>query len=178
MRERITADGADRAWQNLTWQSQLGFAAARFGFGEATHFFSMLAEFPTLLVAAKERGLCTVSEVYILLATERILAEEKKAFPGWEPQAIDFDRIRRSFSSEDVLLTKTDYFICPSKSVRDDLIQNRGIKPESAAVVPYGAGTRVFYPPSDTAAWTNSVCRDGRPKKGHPLPGDGGGQTC
>jgi len=134
--------GARHLRRNLRWQCQLGRAAARSGFGDATHVFSMLGEFPTLIVAAKERGLRIVSEVYILLSTERVMLEERKRFPGWEPCWEDLDPVRHEFFSSDVLLTKSDFFVCPSEAVRDDLILNRGVKPECAAVVPYGANVR------------------------------------
>jgi len=61
----------------------------RSGFGEATHLYSMLGECAPLLVAAKDRGLRVVSEIYILLSTERILAAERKQFPDWEPDVPD-----------------------------------------------------------------------------------------
>jgi glycosyltransferase involved in cell wall biosynthesis len=135
---------SQRLRANLRWQSDLGRAAGRSGFGNATHFFSLLAEFPTLVISAKEHGLQTVSEVYILLSTERILAEERKAFPGWDCDSEDFDRIRRELFANDVLLTKTDHFICPSDAVRDDLILNRGIAPQSAVLIPYGMDPRLL----------------------------------
>lgn len=133
---------ADRVRANLRWQCKLGRAAARQGFGNATHLFSMLGEFPPLLIAAKERGLKVVSEVYILLQAERILAEERRQFPGWETGIPDFDPIRREFFAEDVLLTKTDYFICPSEAVQEDLVANHDIAKERTAIVPYGMNPR------------------------------------
>jgi glycosyltransferase involved in cell wall biosynthesis len=129
--------GAQYFRTNLRWQCQLGRAAARSGFGDATHLFSMLGELPTLLVAAKKRGLRIVSEVYILLSTERIIAEERKRFPEWEPYWEDFGAVRHELFSNDALLTLSDFFICPSEAVRDDLILNFGVKPECAAVVAY-----------------------------------------
>jgi hypothetical protein len=128
----------ERFRANLGWQCNLGEAASRAGFAGATHFFSMLGEFPTLVASAKERGLPVVSEVYILLATEEILAEERQSFHGWENGSPTYDKVRRQFNLNDVLLTSTDFFICPSDAVRDDLILNRGVPPQSAAVVPYG----------------------------------------
>jgi glycosyltransferase involved in cell wall biosynthesis len=136
--------GAQYFRTNLRWQCQLGRAAARSGFGDATHLFSMLGELPTLVVAAKKRGVRIVSEVYILLSTERIMAEERKRFPGWEPGWEDLDSVRREFFSSDVLLTQSDFFICPSEAVRDDLILMHGVKPESAAVVPYGINSHLL----------------------------------
>ena len=124
--------------EDLRWQCALGRAAANSGFGNATHFFSFLAEFPPLVVSAKEQGLKIVSEVYILLSTERIVAEERRAFPGWDPESGNFDAVRRKFFSKDVLLQCTDHFVCPSEAVRDDLIREWGVSAQVTAVVPYG----------------------------------------
>src|SRR5262249_22011667 len=99
---------------------------------------SMLGECGPCLVEAKRRNLTVVSEVYIMLSTERILAKERGAFPDWEPERPDYDTLRDDLSSENSLLTYSDYFVCPSDSVRDDLAANWGIESSRAAVVPYG----------------------------------------
>ena len=39
---------------------------------------------------------------------------------------------------ENVLLTCSDFFVCPSQVVRDDLTGNWGVEPSRTAVVPYG----------------------------------------
>jgi glycosyltransferase involved in cell wall biosynthesis len=130
--------GAGAFRKSVQFSNALGHAMVRRGFGEATHLYSMLGECAPLLVAAKERGLTVVSEIYILLSTEQILAEERKLFPGWEPDVPDYAAIRRETGDEDVLLTRTDFAICPSPAVRDDLVQNFGFPVERTAVVPYG----------------------------------------
>ena len=149
-RERFTDVRSDERYRaNLRWQCELGRAAIRPGFLDATHFYSMLGEFPTLVVAAKNRGLRVVSEVYILLTTERILAEERRRFPSWDSDCQDLDPIRREFFADDVLLTHTDFFICPSEVVRNDLTFNQGIAHQSTAVVPYGIDPRLLELPPD-----------------------------
>jgi glycosyltransferase involved in cell wall biosynthesis len=127
---------------NVLWQLLIGRSAARRGFGNATHLFSMLGEFPSLLVAAKEHGLQIVSEVYILLATEAIVSEERRQFPGWEPDTQGFNSVRRELFPEDAMLTKTDFFICPSEAVRDDLVLRRGVPLSRTGVIPYGVHQR------------------------------------
>jgi glycosyltransferase involved in cell wall biosynthesis len=102
----------------------------------------MLGEFPTLMIAAKQRGLEVVSEVYILLSTERILAEERRRFAGWESDHRDLASIRREFFANDALLTYSDFFVCPSEAVRNDLILNHGVAAQTAAVIPYGMDPR------------------------------------
>jgi glycosyltransferase involved in cell wall biosynthesis len=124
--------------ESLRFSSALGRAMTRRGFGDATHIYSMLGECGPLLAAAKERGLTVVSEIYIPLSTERIAAEERKNFPGWEPDVPDFSAIRRDIGGENALLTLTDFAICPSEAVRDDLVQNFGFPHERTAIVPYG----------------------------------------
>jgi glycosyltransferase involved in cell wall biosynthesis len=124
--------------ESVGFSNALGRAMVSCGFGEATHVYSMLGECAPLVVAAKERGLTVVSEIYILLSTERILAEERKNFPDWEPDAPDYSAIRQEIGDEDVLLTRTDFAICPSPAVRDDLVKNFGFAGDRTAVVPYG----------------------------------------
>jgi len=124
--------------ESVRFSNALGRAMVRRGFGDATHVYSMLGECAPLLIAAKERGLTVVSEVYILLSAERIVAEERKAFPGWEPDVPDYSAIRREMGLEDVLLTRSDFAICPSPAVRDDLVKNFSFDESRTAVVPYG----------------------------------------
>ncbi|NCJ07648.1 glycosyltransferase [Synechococcales cyanobacterium C] len=123
---------------------ELGHAMVQAGFGKATHLYSMLGEFPPLLIAAEQQGLKVISDVYILLSTERILAEERKSFPAWEPDPPNYDAIRQELLPENVLLTRTQVFICPSEAVQDDLVQNYGIQATQTAVVPYGINPTFF----------------------------------
>lgn len=120
-------------------QSQkMGQAMAQAGFGRATHIYSMLGEGGPCLIDGKQRGLTVVSEVYIMLSAESIVAEERKAFPDWEPEQPDYPALRRTLAPENVLLTCSDFFVCPSAKVREDLTANWGIEPSRSAVVPYG----------------------------------------
>ena len=128
----------------IRFSNALGRAMSRCGFGNATHLYSMLGECGPLLGAAKERGLTVVSEIYILLSTERILTEERKKFPDWEPDAPDFAAIRRKLNEEDMLLRRTDFAVCPSEAVRNDLVESFGFVREHTAVVPYGISSELF----------------------------------
>ncbi len=111
---------------------------ARAGYGSATHIYSMLGECAPFLIEGSRRGLKVVSEVYIPLSTERLLAQERRDFPDWEPDVPDFAAIRRQALQEDVLLTRSDHFICPSPAVQDDLVANFGISRDRTSLVPYG----------------------------------------
>ena len=96
----------------------------------------MLGECAPFLIEGSRRGLKVVSEVYIPLSTERLLAQERRDFPDWEPDVPDFAAIRRQALQEDVLLTRSDHFICPSPAVQDDLVANFGISRDRTSLVP------------------------------------------
>jgi glycosyltransferase involved in cell wall biosynthesis len=130
--------------ETMRFSDALGRAMTRCGFGNATHLYSMLGECSSLLVAAKERGLPIVSEVYIPLSTERILIEERKKFSDWEPDVPNFEALRREIDGENALLNLSDYFICSCDTVRDDLIANWGVQKGRTVVVPYGVAEHWF----------------------------------
>jgi glycosyltransferase involved in cell wall biosynthesis len=130
--------------ESMRFSETLGRAMTNRGFCNATHLYSMHGECGPLLVAAKQRGLAVVSEIYIPLSAERIVAKERKKFPDWEPDAPDFAAIRREIGGEDVLLTHTDFAICPSETVRDDLVKNFGFPHERTAIVPYGVNPELL----------------------------------
>ncbi len=139
LRSRRTQSDAAAAFRaQLRFGDALGRAMTRAGYGAATHVYSMLGECAPFLVEASRRGLKVVSEVYIALSTERLLAAERRDFPGWEPDVPDFAAIRRATIAEDVLLTRSDHFICPSPAVQDDLVTRFGIGRERTSFVPYG----------------------------------------
>lgn len=125
-------------------QNEIGRVSVRLGFGKATHLYSMLTEFPPLIVAAKEHGLTVVSEVYTLISLERIIAAERQRFPDWEPNPPDFDLLRRQLGLQDILFRYVDWYVCPSEAVRDDLVANWGVKRERTTVLPYGVGAQWF----------------------------------
>jgi glycosyltransferase involved in cell wall biosynthesis len=114
-----------------------GNEMVKHGFGNATHLYSMLGEFAPLLIAADARELNIVSDVYIMLSTNRICDQERKDFPDWEAEAPDYQAIANKFFPEDVLLTRTKLFLCPSEIVQEDLIANYGIKTQKTVLMPY-----------------------------------------
>jgi len=131
-------DPAEKFREQLRWDRTLGSAMVRRGFGQATHLYTMLGECAPILAEARRRGLGIVTEVYILLSTERILKREHNAFPAWETAAPDFDAVRREFPEQEALLTHTDFAVCPSEVVRRDLVENFGFPAARSDVVPYG----------------------------------------
>ena len=92
--------------------------------------------------ATTDRGLETraqdLSEIYLPLSTERVLAQERRELPDWEPGVPDIDALRREVVREEVVLTRSDHFICPSPAVQDDLITNFGVSRDRTSLVPYG----------------------------------------
>ena len=110
----------------------------RAGYGNATHIYSMLGEGGAFVAEAHRRGLTVVAEVYILLATERIMHLERAAFPTWEPDAPDFTDLRRRLVKEDVLMKRTHFYICPSEAVQEDLVDHWGVARDRTRLVPYG----------------------------------------
>ena len=133
-----SASPSGRFREHLRWSTDLGHVMIERGFGSATHVFSMLGECGPLLVEAKRRGLAVVSEVYILLSTERIVTAERRSFPDWEPPQPDPNGIRKEFLDEAAFLAHTDCAICPSAAVQDDLEANFGFTRGRSAIVPYG----------------------------------------
>jgi glycosyltransferase involved in cell wall biosynthesis len=124
--------------RQLRVSQALGRSMARRGFGTATHLYSMLGECSPLLAAANQSRIKIVTEFYIMLSTERILALEQCAFPEWAPPPPDLDAIRREFADEQTVVARTDFAVCPSEAVRVDLEENFGLRKGRATVVPYG----------------------------------------
>ncbi len=117
---------------------RFGESILRHDFGRATHVYAMLNEGGPFLDAARARGLTLVSEVYILLSTERIVAAEQAAYPDWEPAAADYETLRNEILPEHSYPRNADLCVCPSEAVREDLVANWGVARENTALVPYG----------------------------------------
>jgi glycosyltransferase involved in cell wall biosynthesis len=113
-------------------------AMIRQGFGNATHIYSMFREGGDFQREAHRRGLTVISEIYIPVSAEGLIAYERQIFPDWEPEAPDFYALRRRFVDEDVVMTRTDFYMCPSEFVRDDLVKQWGVPLERTMMVPYG----------------------------------------
>ncbi len=135
-----SGDSTERFRQDTLGTLEIGRAAAQCGFGRATHLYSMLSEFTPLMVLAKQRGITVVSEIYILISTEHLLAEERRRFPGWELTPPNWDSVRKDLLPEDPLFTCVDWYVCPSETVRDDLVSHWGVSRTRTLIVPYGVG--------------------------------------
>lgn len=131
-------DPASEFLRHLEQDDRFGRAMIRAGFGQATHVYSMLGEARPFLIEARRRGLIAVAEVYILLSTERVMAEERRQFPDWEPRAPDYEALRRRSGQEEGLHQCADHFICPSAAVQADLVEQWGVARSRTTLVPYG----------------------------------------
>jgi len=131
-------DPTERFRLDVRRNLELGNAAAALGFGNATHLYVMLSEFTPLMRAAQAQGLKVVSEIYILISTNRLLEEERRRFPGWDPDPPDWEGVLREFHYERAPVGYADFYLCPSKAVADDLVENWEIPRSATAVVPYG----------------------------------------
>lgn len=135
-------DPETRFRRQIAFSRDFGRSLLRHGFGDATHLYSMLNEGSGLFEEARMRGIRVVSEVYILLSTERILSEEQRRFPDWEPSPLDYASLREELLPDDPYPGNIDLCLCPSEAVREDLIAHWGVLPERTALVPYGMDPR------------------------------------
>ena len=143
LRSAATDRSPEQAFrQSLDFCKRWGKAMINAGFGNATHVYSMLGEAGPFVSEAFHRGLTVVSEVYILISTDRIMLKERRDFPDWESEVPDYESIRREILDDDVLLDRSHFFICPSQAVKDDLVDNWHVNSECTAVVPYGMNAR------------------------------------
>jgi hypothetical protein len=131
-------DPASQFRRHIESGERWGQAMIQAGYGKATHVFTMLGEGGPFVSEAYRRGLTVVAEVYILLATEKILAEERRAFPDWETETPDYAQLRCRYATEDVLLNRTHFYLCPSEAVQNDLVDNCGVTRERTTLVPFG----------------------------------------
>jgi len=104
----------------------------------ATHVYAMFTECGDYVAYARERGLVVVSEVYILLSTDRIIEAEARQFPEWATATPAEQTAEYRAAINEHMLRYSDYFICPSKAVKRDLVANFGVKASRCFVVPYG----------------------------------------
>jgi glycosyltransferase involved in cell wall biosynthesis len=127
---------AGRRYRSLS--QAIGTSMVRAGYGNATHVYSLFGEGGPFLTEAKHRGLRVVSEVYIALSTDTIIHAEARTFPEWSVALPPFTPSVRA--PNEVMLTASDTFVCPSEFVRDDLVAAAGVPRERTVVVPYTVG--------------------------------------
>ncbi len=135
------SSSADRARAYVEAHKSIGAKMVRKGFGDASHLLVIFMEAGGLLTAAKQAGLTTISDMIIALSAERIVREERKKHPGWEPDGYFWGETLAeedpAFRPSAETLAMTDVFLCPSAFVQDDLVENFGVPREKTLLQPY-----------------------------------------
>ncbi len=113
------------------------------GFGNASHVLAMFGEATAFQRSAKAQGLITITDMNIAPSTEAIVQAEQQNYPDWEAPKVYYGQTVHGIAPiMDAVLAATDIFLCPSPFVRDDLIQNFGVAPTSARLVPYAVNPK------------------------------------
>ncbi|MEQ8819533.1 MAG: glycosyltransferase [Sumerlaeia bacterium] len=114
-----------------------GPAMIRRGVGRATHVYSMLGQVITFVEYARSRGLTVVSDFFIMPSGQAITIREARDYPMLaEPPPPDLAEARMGYVQR--VADATDYAICPSERVADDLSETLGFPREKSFVVPFG----------------------------------------
>ncbi|GAA0277826.1 glycosyltransferase family 4 protein [Alteraurantiacibacter aestuarii] len=122
-----------------------GQRMARRGLGDATHLYTVFGHAGELARKANARGIPVLTDMIIALSTRRIVLEEHAAFPQWSPPPPDQSyELMTGYNPDEVLLSTTDVFVCPSPFVADDLEHNWDIDRSRIRIVPYALGSSWF----------------------------------
>lgn len=138
-RQMARLSGAEALRAHESFFLRFGEAIAANGFPGATHFYSVMHEAGPALAAAKARGLKIGVDVCIAPSWPNLLNEEYDRHPNWGKRRTLFsDAFDASFRPYRFMFENADVFVCPSKFVQHDLVQNHGVSPQRTALVPYG----------------------------------------
>jgi len=121
---------------------ELGKEAVNRGIGQATHLFTCMGECMPLLEYAKQKGLTTFTEIFIVPSVHRICIDEIEQFLG-----LSMDQYREAPLYSNWLnrvLSLTDWAIAPSENVRQDLAENFNFPVDRCFVVPYAVDDSWF----------------------------------
>lgn len=135
---RDNPEQAVKFWSKF--DEELGREAVNRGIGEATHLFTCMGECMPMLEFAKQKGLTTVTEIFIVPSAHRICIEEIERFFG---QSLDLEYPLYSQWISKVL-SLTDWVIAPSEVVRQDLAGNFNFPSDRCFVVPYAVDSAWF----------------------------------
>ena len=109
---------------------------------EANVMYSLFGAGAGYIRRARDNGLLIATEIFVTPVAHRIVAEEQRAFPGWDTRddgRLSFDMIEARVS---MVIGEADLLICPSETVVDGLRQYDGFNEEKAAIIPYGHAAR------------------------------------
>ena len=103
----------------------------------------MLGDVTPLLEAARAAGIITITEIYVMLTADLIVARERERYPGIEdepPKGL----LDAAFAWLSRVISLSDWFVVLSQAVQDDLVRNFGVGAERCRVVPYAVHDRWF----------------------------------
>jgi glycosyltransferase involved in cell wall biosynthesis len=123
--------------------TRLGVAMARKGFGSATYLYTMLGDVTPLLRSAREKGVKTVTEIYVILSGEAIVARERVQYPGFE-KGMAPEALERAYAWLREVIELSDVLVAPSEAVLQDLQANFGAYPSRCKLVPYTVADHWF----------------------------------
>ncbi len=113
------------------------------GFGQATHFYSVMHEAGPAAEAARKRGLIVGADVCITPSWDVLLRAEQERFPDWERPAPTLEEsLGSGVRHYRHMLDNCHFFVCPSLAVADDLVENHGAPRASTHIVPYSVSPR------------------------------------
>ncbi len=101
----------------------------------------------SFLTFAKRQGAKVMTDFISSPKLREIERCERATWPGWdgvETSQSSIDAYRRRFLW---LLDISDFYLCPSQSVADDLAELPGFDPARVRVVPYGTSDAPRFPP-------------------------------
>ncbi|WP_017719599.1 glycosyltransferase family 4 protein [Kamptonema formosum] len=145
LRKQLAGHHPDRAARAMgKFNTEFGNDLIAHGIGEATHLYTMLGEGTPFLRFAKEKGLTTVTEFFIILNAHYIVKSERERLPEFEPEPNE-SLVEEAFSWLREVCSLTDWGIAPSEAVRQDLVLNFGIPAHRCFVVPYAVSYSWFH---------------------------------
>ena len=130
---------ADRLRTYLRINRKFCNQVAKTGFGGATHVYTFAPAALEILQAARAAGVHTVVEQPIAASEieRKIMEEERRRFPGWEPSRPHEEEARVYAERERAEWEIADTIIVPSNFVARSL-EDVGISADRCAIVPYG----------------------------------------
>lgn len=124
---------------------RFGEHIAKKGFGDSTHFYSVMNEAGPAAAAARAGGLVVGADVCITPSWDVLLRSEQERFPDWELPGPTLEEAlghgKRHFRH---MLDNCHVFVCPSPTVVEDLVKNHGVAREKTRIVPYALASHWF----------------------------------
>lgn len=144
---RRAATPQERVEARLRFNKDWSRAMLAEGVGSATHVYAMMSgqtiEGEDFLVEAKKAGLTIVIDVTIALSTERIIAAEYAANPGWgAPPDTYLGAFGDDNPAYERMIRLADRLLCASQFVADDLVENWQAAASKVHVEPYSLHPR------------------------------------